>query len=100
VFSLTDNDTADVLINAKKRGVDVKIITDNDQMDNCKGADVIRLNEQFGIPFKKDDRYLSYNSLFQTIELIICYSEQFMHNKFAVIDGKTVITGSFNWSAG
>lgn len=23
-----------------------------------------------------------------------------MHNKFAVIDNKTVITGSFNWSAG
>ncbi|KAI7871991.1 uncharacterized protein EV154DRAFT_473961 [Mucor mucedo] len=82
VFSLTDNDTADVLIDAFNRGVDVKIITDNDQMDTRKGADVIRLNEQYGIPFKKDN------------------SDQFMHNKFAVIDNKTVITGSFNWSAG
>ncbi|KAG2202496.1 hypothetical protein INT47_013112 [Mucor saturninus] len=82
VFSLTDNDTADVLIDAFNRGVDVKIITDNDQMDTRKGADVVRLNEQYGIPFKKDN------------------SDQFMHNKFAVIDNKTVITGSFNWSAG
>ncbi|CAO3637265.1 unnamed protein product [Mucor fragilis] len=82
VFSMTDNETADVLIDAKKRGLDVKIITDNDQMDECKGADVLRLNERFGIPFKKDN------------------SDQFMHNKFAVIDNKTVITGSFNWSAG
>lgn len=56
MFSFTDNDTADVLINAKKRGVDVRVITDNDQMDIRKGADVLRLNEQFGIPFKKDDR--------------------------------------------
>lgn len=56
VFSLTDNETADVLIDAKQRGVDVKIITDNDQMDECKGADVLRLNERFGIPFKKDNR--------------------------------------------
>ena len=56
VFSMTDNETADVLIDAKKRGLDVKIITDNDQMDECKGADVLRLNERFGIPFKKDNR--------------------------------------------
>lgn len=56
VFSLTDNETADVLIDAKKRGIDVKIITDNDQMDERKGADVLRLHEQFHIPFKKDNR--------------------------------------------
>jgi phosphatidylserine/phosphatidylglycerophosphate/cardiolipin synthase-like enzyme len=56
VFSLTDNDTANVIIDAHKRGVRVRIITDNDQMDNCKGADAVRLNEQYGIPLKYDDR--------------------------------------------
>ncbi|KAG1441296.1 hypothetical protein G6F56_011548 [Rhizopus delemar] len=82
IFSLTDNDTARVLSNAYQRGLDVRIITDNDQMDPTKGADVRYLNERYGIPLKYDN------------------SDQFMHNKFAVIDDKTVITGSFNWSAG
>ncbi|KAI8393929.1 uncharacterized protein BYT42DRAFT_591461 [Radiomyces spectabilis] len=81
VYSLTDNTTADALIDAYNRGVDVRIITDNDQLEN-KGADVLRLHRQNGIPFKTDD------------------SEQFMHNKFAVVDHEIVITGSFNWSIG
>jgi phosphatidylserine/phosphatidylglycerophosphate/cardiolipin synthase-like enzyme len=55
VFSLTDNKTANVLIDAKERGVDVKIVTDNDQLEG-KGADVRRLHEEFGIPFKTDNR--------------------------------------------
>ncbi|KAG0762790.1 hypothetical protein G6F62_008445 [Rhizopus arrhizus] len=41
VFSLTDNETARVLSDAYKRGLDVRIITDNDQMDPEKGADVL-----------------------------------------------------------
>ncbi|KAG0170494.1 hypothetical protein DFQ28_001808 [Apophysomyces sp. BC1034] len=82
VFSLTDDNTADVLIDAKDRGVDVRIVTDNDQMDERKGADTQRLHDSFGIPYKMDN------------------SDQFMHNKFAVIDRKVVLTGSFNWSIG
>ncbi|KAI8343511.1 hypothetical protein BC941DRAFT_95542 [Chlamydoabsidia padenii] len=77
VFSLTDNKAANVLIDAKERGVDVKIVTNNDQLD-CEGADIRRLYQKYGIPFKTDD------------------SEQFMHYKFAVIDEHIVITGSFN----
>ncbi|KAF7726705.1 hypothetical protein EC973_008479 [Apophysomyces ossiformis] len=82
VFSLTDDNTADVLIDAKDRGLDVRIITDNDQMDSKKGADTQFLHDRFGIPYKMDN------------------SDQFMHNKFAVIDRKVVLTGSFNWSIG
>ncbi|CEJ03776.1 hypothetical protein RMCBS344292_17753 [Rhizopus microsporus] len=76
------NFTLDVISDAYQRGLDVRIITDNDQMDVKKGADVLLLNERYGIPYKYDN------------------SDQFMHNKFAVIDNKTVITGSFNWSCG
>ncbi|KAI9251864.1 hypothetical protein BDA99DRAFT_521375 [Phascolomyces articulosus] len=79
IFSMTDNTTAKALAQAKRRGVDVRIITDNEQRE-AKGSDIIRLHEDEGIPFKMDD------------------ADQFMHNKFAVIDRRMVITGSFNWS--
>ena len=29
---------------------------------------------------------------------MMCSTAHFMHNKFAIIDGKILITGSYNWS--
>ena len=54
IFSLTDNTTAKALAQAKRRGVDVRIITDNEQRD-AKGSDVMRLSEEEGIPVKMDN---------------------------------------------
>ncbi|CDS12839.1 hypothetical protein LRAMOSA05023 [Lichtheimia ramosa] len=79
VYSMTDDDTADALILAKKRNVKIRIITD-DQQAASKYADPSRLQKDHGIPYKTDN------------------SPAYMHNKFAVIDGKTLINGSFNWS--
>lgn len=81
VFAFTDDDVADALIAAKKRNVKINIITDNQQAAG-KGADAKRLQESYGIPFKTDN------------------TTGYMHNKFAIIDSKTLINGSFNWSKG
>ncbi|KAI7890252.1 uncharacterized protein EV154DRAFT_552433 [Mucor mucedo] len=81
VFAFTDDDVADALIAAKKRNVAIQIITDNQQAAG-KGADAKRLQESYGIPFKTDN------------------TTGYMHNKFAIIDNKTLINGSFNWSKG
>ncbi|KAI9323058.1 hypothetical protein BX666DRAFT_1882885 [Dichotomocladium elegans] len=54
VFSMTDNTTARAIADAQRRGVDVKIITDNEQMDS-KGSDVVRLGEEEGVPYKMDN---------------------------------------------
>ncbi|RCI07031.1 Mitochondrial cardiolipin hydrolase [Rhizopus stolonifer] len=81
VFAFTDDDVADALIAAKKRGVSIRIITDNQQAAG-KGADAKRLQESYGIPFKTDN------------------TTGYMHNKFAIIDSATLINGSFNWSKG
>ncbi|KAI8074413.1 hypothetical protein BC940DRAFT_288179 [Gongronella butleri] len=81
VFSITDDDVADILIAAKQRKVDVRIITDNQQAAG-KGADAERLQKDYGIPYKTDN------------------TTGYMHNKFAIVDSKTMINGSFNWSKG
>lgn len=81
VFAFTDDDVADALIAAKKRNVKINIITDNQQAAG-KGADAKRLQESYGIPFKTDN------------------TVGYMHNKFAIVDSKTLINGSFNWSKG
>ncbi|KAJ1663721.1 hypothetical protein IW140_004673 [Coemansia sp. RSA 1813] len=80
VFNITDNDIARAIGNAKKRGVEVRIITDDEQL-KCKGSDVERLSDQYGIPFKTDND-----------------PQKFMHSKFAVIDRRAVWAGSYNWT--
>ncbi|KAJ2746269.1 hypothetical protein GGI20_001470 [Coemansia sp. BCRC 34301] len=82
VFNITDNDIARAIGNAKKRGVNVRIITDDEQL-KCQGNDVERLSEQHNIPFKTDND-----------------PQKFMHSKFAIIDRRAVWTGSYNWTVG
>ncbi|KAI7834626.1 hypothetical protein BX661DRAFT_167861 [Kickxella alabastrina] len=80
VFNITDNDIARAIGDAKKRGVNVRIITDDEQL-KCQGNDVERMREQYGIPFKTDSD-----------------PSKFMHSKFAIIDRRAIWTGSYNWT--
>ncbi len=78
-FNLTP--VADALVAAKKRGVDVKWVTDDEhglKADTEKGRGQFALLKQAGIPLKDDGR------------------RALMHNKFIVFDGKIVWTGSTN----
>ena len=78
VFTISDNRISEELINAHKRGVVVKVITDNDKMFD-KGSDVEWLEEK-GIKVKID------------------LTDKHMHHKFAVFDNKYALTGSYNWT--
>jgi len=78
VFTITDNRVTDAIIRAHERRVKVRIISDNDKADDA-GSDIYRLKGE-GIPLRTD------------------HTPDHMHHKFALIDGNTTLTGSYNWT--
>ncbi|MDA8131185.1 MAG: phospholipase D-like domain-containing protein [Elusimicrobia bacterium] len=80
VFSFYDEDIARAVMNAGKRGVKVRVLVDRVQASQ---SDVGVMLVKAGIPFRWS---LGFSG------------RGVMHNKFAVLDRKLLITGSFNWS--
>ena len=78
VFTITDDRIAQAIMAAHQRGVAVRIVTDNDKQYDG-GSDVDRLRRA-GIALKVDE------------------TEHHMHHKFAVLDGATLLNGSYNWT--
>jgi mitochondrial cardiolipin hydrolase len=78
VFTITDDRIAHAILAAHQRRVAVRIITDNDKQYDG-GSDVDRLRRA-GIAVKVDE------------------TEHHMHHKFAVLDGATLLNGSYNWT--
>lgn len=77
-YSFTSTPIAKALVGAKKRGVDVRTILDKSQRtEKYSGADFLANSD---VPVLIDDRHA------------------IAHNKVMVIDGETVITGSFNFT--
>ena len=80
VFTITDDRLADAILDAHRRGVAVRIIADDAKAEDL-GSDVGRF-ERSGIPTRVDR------------------SPFHMHHKFAILDGETLLTGSYNWTRG
>ena len=78
VYTITDNRIAEELLAAHRRGVAVRIISDNEKADDA-GSDIAAL-ERAGLPVRVDR------------------SENHMHHKFAVFDDLVTVTGSYNWT--
>jgi phosphatidylserine/phosphatidylglycerophosphate/cardiolipin synthase-like enzyme len=76
LYQLTDPEIADALIEIAKRGIELKILLDDEPSKGSKGCLLLSA----GIPVK------------QYVDSGI------MHHKFAVVDGERVITGSYNWT--
>ena len=78
VFTITDNRISEAIVACAKRGVRVRVISDNDKSDDT-GSDVTRL-DKLGIDVRLDR------------------SEHHMHHKFAIFDEEKALTGSYNWT--
>jgi len=78
VFTISENVISEEIIAAHKRGVSVKIITDNDKL-NDKGSDIRWLAGE-GIRVRIDE------------------ASSHMHHKFCIVDKDTLLTGSYNWT--
>lgn len=78
VFTITDNRLRDAILEADRRGVRLRIITDQNKAEDT-GSDVWDLDDA-GISVRVDQ------------------SKHHMHHKFAVFDGATAVTGSYNWT--
>jgi phosphatidylserine/phosphatidylglycerophosphate/cardiolipin synthase-like enzyme len=78
VFTISNDKLAKCVENLFQRGVKVRLITDDECASN-KGSDIYEMADK-GIPVRTDN------------------SQAHMHNKYAIVDNKILITGSFNWT--
>lgn len=82
VYSITQPDLAATIEEAHRRGVRIRIVSDEGQsLDRHSEIDYLRSQ---GISVRLSGGYRGHRSL--------------MHNKFAIFDGDLVETGSFNWT--
>lgn len=78
VFTITDDRITEAIVAAHQRGVRVRIITDDSKAFD-RGSDIDVL-EHSGIDVRVDR------------------TKHHMHHKFAIFDGQTLLSGSYNWT--
>ncbi len=77
IYSFTLDTIGEALVNAHERGVTVRVIFEKTQIN----------------------QWSEYSKLKSAgIQVMIDRNDKYMHNKFMVIDGKVVLTGSYNYS--
>jgi phosphatidylserine/phosphatidylglycerophosphate/cardiolipin synthase-like enzyme len=88
VYAFTSDELAGALVQAKKRGVAVQVVLDREfdaRTENSKG----KFLEGQKIPVRR---------VSGTKPVALEKDAGLMHQKFAVIDRKNIVTGSYNWT--
>lgn len=78
VFTISDDRLTEAIIKAYRKGINIKIITDNDKSED-RGSDIDRLIDA-GVNIRMDA------------------TANHMHHKYMVVDHAVLANGSFNWT--
>jgi len=87
MYIFTDRELSNSLVSAKERGVKIKVLLDGKSAEEISYSKHYFLSEN-NINVRLDKAHASYGDKYEGI----------MHNKFAIIDNSTLITGSYNWT--
>ncbi|MCY3864645.1 MAG: phospholipase D-like domain-containing protein [Chloroflexi bacterium] len=79
-FEMNSEPIVEAILEAHQRGVAVRIVTDDDHGLNDKADEALRSFQAAGVPLVDDGR------------------SGLMHNKFMILDGRAVWTGSWNYT--
>lgn len=88
VFTITDDRITRAILDAHRRKVSIRIITDSEKQHDA-GSDIQKFRDA-GIEVKCDDMHSESESGLNG----------HMHHKFAIFDGLRLINGSYNWTRG
>ena len=80
IFDITSQDIGAALEKARKRGVSIRIIADSRQAKGSHSVVQPLIDAGFNIKIRHGK------------------GRGIMHNKFAIFDGKLMVTGSYNWT--
>ena len=79
VFTISDDQISEAILGAHRRGVEIRILTDNDKAFDL-GSDINKFFKE-GLVVKIDN------------------TANHMHHKFMVSDDQLLLTGSYNWTS-
>ena len=78
-YHITHADIARAMIDANRRGISVRVVMDQSQAQQ---------------------KYSSATTLHNNGVPVLIWPSGLMHNKYVIVDGKTIVTGSYNFTKG
>lgn len=78
VFTISDDRISDEILAAHRRGVSLRVVTDNEK-EFDRGSDIGRFRDA-------------------GIAIAVDRTAAHMHHKFAILDGEWLLNGSYNWT--